>query len=615
MLWSLFGLPLVVGVALLLAGHRADHHAAVVSITTSVVTLGMSIAAAIIRPAMSVPYLRGITFGLRVDGLSAVLVVTVAVVTLAVLVFAAGEFGAGEAQARYHGLMLVFASAMLLTVTATTLVTLLMAWEVMSAMSYALIGFHWRQRRRAASGTVAFLVTRAADLGLYVAAGAALAGGASGLTLDALAGLPDGWRDVVAGGVILAAAGKSAQLPFSFWLARAMDGPSSTSALLHSATMVAAGSYLLLRLEPLLAATPWAPPLVAWLGAITALALGAVAVVQTDLKQLLAASTCSQVGFMVLAAGAGGVAAGSAQLVAHALTKSLLFLTAGAWLMALGTKHLPDLTGVARRYPVVGTTFTVGAVTLAGLPPLSLWATKDQVLTATVPSAPALYLVGLAAAALSAAYAMRAVTLVWSPPTAEPRFDTEHPGTRRVSRAQSVVLPPLASGAALLGVLAVPGVWSAFARLVSHGREATPEWWEAAVSAAVALAAAAAAVAVVRLRGDVPEQGGLLRWLGLEAFARERIARPAVATGQVLARFDDQVVAGAVRGTATLGLRLARMTTLRWEPVVGGAVRGVAGGVRRLGHLARRPQTGQLHQYYAEIAVLLTALVVLLIVL
>src|SRR5690606_37660129 len=163
--------------------------------------------------------LRGITFGLRVDGLSAVLVVTVAVVTLAVLVFAAGEFGAGEAQARYHGLMLVFASAMLLTVTATTLVTLLMAWEVMSAMSYALIGCHWRQRRRAAAGTVAFLVTRAADLGLYVAAGAALAGGASGLTLDALAGLPDGWRDVVAGGVILAAAGKSAQLPFSFWLA------------------------------------------------------------------------------------------------------------------------------------------------------------------------------------------------------------------------------------------------------------------------------------------------------------------------------------------------------------------------------------------------------------
>src|SRR5690606_16727815 len=275
-------------------------------------------------------------------------------------------------------------------------------------------------------------------------AGAALASGQVGsLALDELADATGAWSAVITAGVIVAAFGKSAQLPFSFWLSRAMQGPSPVSALLHSATMVVAGAYLLLRLEPLLAQSGWGGPVVAWTGAVTAVVLGLVAVAQTDLKQLLAASTCAQIGFMVLAAGAGGVAAGSAQLVAHALTKSLLFLTAGAWLMALGTKHLPDLTGVARRYPVVGTTFTVGAVTLAGLPPLSLWATKDQVLTATVPSAPALYLVGLAAAALSAAYAMRAVTLVWSPPTAEPRFDTEHPGTRRVSRAQSVVLPPL----------------------------------------------------------------------------------------------------------------------------------------------------------------------------
>src|SRR5919202_6663872 len=206
------------------------------------------------------PYLDGISFGLGMDGLSAAMVVTVAIITLAVLVFAAGEFR----SVRFYALMLLFAAAMLVTVTATTLVTLLMAWEVMGATSYALIGFWWREERRVRSGLVAFLTTRATDLGMYLAAGAALAGGARGLELDQLAGLPDGWRDVVAAGLVIAALGKSAQLPFSFWLSRAMDGPSPVSALLHSATMVAAGAYLLLRMEPLLDATAWAAVTVAW---------------------------------------------------------------------------------------------------------------------------------------------------------------------------------------------------------------------------------------------------------------------------------------------------------------------------------------------------------------
>ena len=417
--------------------------------------------------------MEGVRFGLRVDGLSAVMVVTVSVVLLAVLVFATGELR----TARFLGFMLLFAGAMLVTVTATTLVALLMAWEVMGAASYALIGFWWRDSRRASSGAVAFLTTRTGDLGLYLAAGAALAGGAGGLALDDLAGLPDGWRDVVAAGIVVAALGKSAQLPFSFWLSRAMDGPSPVSALLHSATMVAAGAYLLLRLESLLSATAWAAALVAWVGALTALALGAVAVVQRDLKQLLAASTCAQVGFMVLAAGTGGVAAGTGLLVAHALTKSLLFLAAGAWLTAVGTKSLPALHGVARRYPVVGITFTVGAVSLAGIPPLSIWVAKDSVLAVALHASAPLYLVGLAAAALSAAYAGRALALVWSAPTRESLWDTEQPGTRRVTRWQHAALPPLAAGAAGLGV------WPAFsdpATTWTGGNWSCPPRWHSA---------------------------------------------------------------------------------------------------------------------------------------
>ncbi|MDQ3788670.1 MAG: NADH-quinone oxidoreductase subunit L, partial [Actinomycetota bacterium] len=265
----LVAVPLLAGTALLVT--RADRFARTTALATAVATLALAITAAVTRPAVDLAFLDGIAFGLRVDGLSAVMVVTVAVVLLAVLVFAAGDVH--DAPARFFGLMLVFAGAMLVTVTATTVVALLMAWEVMGAASYALIGFWWREPRRASSGTVAFLTTRAADLGLYLAAGAALAGGANGLDLGALAGLPDGWRDAVAAGIVLAAFGKSAQLPFSFWLSRAMDGPSPVSALLHSATMVAAGGYLVLRMEPLLAATPWAALVVAWGGAATALLL------------------------------------------------------------------------------------------------------------------------------------------------------------------------------------------------------------------------------------------------------------------------------------------------------------------------------------------------------
>ncbi|MFF5992937.1 MULTISPECIES: proton-conducting transporter transmembrane domain-containing protein [Prauserella] len=614
-LWFLIGVPPAVGSLLLACGKRADSLSVPVAIAAAALTLALSAIVTTQRPAVAASYVEGVSFGLRVDGLSAVMVIIVSVVLLAVLIFAVGEFSPEEARARFFGFMLLFAGAMLVTVTATTLVTLLMAWEVMGAASYALIGFWWRESRRASSGTVAFLTTRSADLGLYLAAGAALAGGAGGLALDELAGLSDGWQDVVAAGVVLAALGKSAQLPFSFWLSRAMDGPSPVSALLHSATMVAAGAYLLLRLEPLLGANPWAGVLVAWTGALTALTLGAVAVVQSDLKQLLAASTCAQVGFMVLAAGAGGVAAGSGQLVAHALTKSLLFLAAGAWLTALGTKNLLALRGVARRYPVVGVTFTAGAVTLAGIPPLSIWATKDHVLAVALREATPLYLVGLAAAALSAAYAGRAVAIVWSAPDPGAAGHVEQRATGRVNAWQRSALPPLAAGAAALGVLAVPAVWDAFAGIVSTTEGAAAAWWELLVSAVVALATAGAAAAVVRRRGDVRAREPWVGWLGLEAAALSLVAAPTRAAAVALARFDDRVIDGGVRAAVAVGSSVARAVDARVEWSVDGVVRAVAHGFRRLGRSARRPQTGQLHHYYAQAVVALAALVVLLVVL
>jgi NADH-quinone oxidoreductase subunit L len=610
-------LPLVGGASLLvgwlLSGGRADRWAARVAVIVAVGTLAAAVVAAVARPDVRIPLFAGLPAGLAVDGLSAVMVMTVAAVTLAVLVYAAGEFGADEARARFFGLMLVFAGAMLVTVTATDFALLLMGWEVMGAMSYALIGFWWQDGERVRSADLAFITTRAGDMGLYLAAGCAMAGTGS-LSLDGLAGADGPWRDLIDAGVVAAALGKSAQLPFSFWLSRAMAGPSPVSALLHSATMVAAGAYLLLRVQPLLAASGWTATLVAWVGALTALLLGAVALAQRDLKQLLAASTCAQIGFMVLGAGVGAVAGGTAHLVAHAAVKSLLFLGAGAWLAALGTKDLAELHGAARRYRLVGVTFGVGALALAGAPPLSLWITKDTVLTAAADDSAALYAVGLAAAVLSAGYAAKAAIAVWRPVDVLTRDDAEQPGTRHVGLLERLPLVVLACGAAVLGVPPLLDTWS---RLLDATAQPHPGVAELVASGALAVLTLVGAVLITRrplLAAPrwAAEPGA--RWLYLERLSITLVARPVVVLSKALARFDDRVVDGGVRAAAATGQFAAALTTRRLEVRVDGLVNAMGRGARRLGDLARRPQTGQVHTYYAQAAVLFLVLALLVLV-
>jgi len=634
-LWALVLLPAVVGAVLCLGGGRADRAAGAAAVGTATVCSVLAVIAAATRPEVSAPFVAGTRFGLAVDALAAGVVVTVAVVTLLVLVFAAGDID--RSRNRFHGLMLLFFAAVVVTVTATTVPALLFAWEIMGATSYALIGFRWDDPVKAGAGATAFLTTRTADVGLYLAAGAALAGGA-GLALADLSDASAGWRHVAAAGVLVAALGKAAQLPFAFWLSRAMEGPSPVSALLHSAAMVAMGGFLLLRTSDLLAVTSWAADAAAWVGATTALLLGVVAVAQRDLKQLLAASTSAQLGFVVLAAGLGAVAGGTAHLIAHAATKALLFLVAGAWLSALGTKQLDALRGAARRWPLVGVVAAVGALALAGVPPLSLWATKDSVLAAAASRSPALYVVGLAAAALSAAYAGKLLVMVWrrAPAGIEDRYDDERSGSRHIGVVEQVPLVVLAAGAAVLGLLALPPVGERLRSALGETTTATATLLEMAVSALVAILAL---LAVWRLRLPRPEWAA--GWLGLGRLTHVAVVRPTLWLARALARFDDRALDGAVEASAVLAARLARRAGRFDDQVVDVAVeasavytgdtarragridvRGVDGlveslgrGVRRLGRLARRPQTGQLHEYYVQTAAALAIGVVLVVVL
>lgn len=627
LLWALSGGPALAGAALLAAGMRrwrgAERAAAAVAVFVATGTLGTAIALVITRPRASAPFLSGLRAGLGVDGLSAALVITVAAVTLLVLLYAKAEMGAPEheARARFFGLMLLFSAAMQLTVTATTLPLLLVGWELMGATSYALIGFWWTDERRVHSATTAFLTTRSADLGLYIAAGAAVAGVhvAGRGDLASLAGASPGWRDVIAAGVLVAAAGKSAQLPFSFWLSRAMDGPSPVSALLHSATMVAAGGYLLLRMAPTLHAAGWAAPTAAWLGAVTAVLLGLVALVQPDLKQMLAASTCAQVGFMVLAAGSGAVAGGTIHLVGHAATKALLFCVAGVWLSALGTKQLGALRGAVRRWRSVGVLFTIGTLGLAGIPPLALWATKDAALSGAARSDVPLYMVGLVGAALSAAYSARALVYLWSqvPVDADAGYDTEKRGSRRVTVAMTAPLTVLAVFAVALGALGYPPLEDRVRRGIAGASEAGASVNGLLTSAAIAVLVAGAVGWAVHAGVRVPLAGmqrAARDWWRLERTAELLIVRPTLALGRGAAWVDEHVVDAAVAGFAVAAMTTARAVSRVAEVGVDEVVNAVGRSARHLGRLARRPQTGQLHQYYAQAAAGLAAAVVLLLI-
>jgi NADH-quinone oxidoreductase subunit L len=618
--------PAVVGAVVVLLGPRLERAAPALAAATTAVVLGVLLGLGQV-PETTVPFLLDAPWRLAVDGLSLALGVTVCVVTLCVL--SAVPSQVEHRRARLCGFLLLFLSAVLLTLTARDLLSLLVGWELMGAASYALIAHDVTDRRSVGSATTALLTTRALDLGLYAAAGAALAG-AGTLAFDGLTGL-SGWPlHLAALGVLAAALGKAAQLPVSFWLSRAMDGPSPVSALLHSAAMVAMGGYLLVRLAPLLAASGWADDAAAWTGGLTAVALGVVALAQQDLKQLLAASTASQLGFVVLAAGVGGTAAGGVHLVAHASVKSLLFLVAGLWLHALGTKDLHGLRGAAVRAPAVGALAAVGLLSLAGIPPLALWGSKDAVLAAALEHSPLLYAVGLLAAALSAAYAGKALVVVLAEPVG--RRPLPLPWTSWFA------LVPLAAGAALLSLLALGATGERFESLL--GTPLPPlEPAGLAISGVVAMAV----VLLMWWRG--PAVAGAMpaaarQWLHLEPAARALAVRPVLALSQALAVFDDRVLDravmaaapsarqlasglaraddelldGAVENTASATRRTARVSGRFDVDGVDGLVTAVASAARRLGAQARRPQTGQLHQYYGQAAALLVAATVLLLV-
>ena len=571
---------------------------------------------------------------LAVAGLGRVMVVLVPAVAAPVVVYASSYLRDDPGLARLLALLLAFVGAMELLVAAGDFLTLLVGWELVGACSWALIGHEWRDPARPRAALDAFLTTRAGDLGLYLAAAAAVAGTGS-VRFEALGALREPLLEVVAAGVLLAAAAKSAQLPFSPWLFSAMAGPTPASALLHSATMVAAGAYALARLEPLLAPVEWFRPTVAGLGLATALAGGVVAALQSDLKRALAASTSAQYGLMLVAIGAGVPGAAGVHLVAHAFFKALLFLGAGVAIHAAGgTGELRALRErrLGRALPRTALLVGVGALALAAVPPLGGAYSKEAVLAAAAARGPGLALGVVAAGVLSALYAGRLYVLAFGGARGAAAGAAAVPPT--TPRAELTAMGLLALASMALGVLWLPGAGVVAGRLAGGPLAAGEAWALAASLGGIALAAALVwtlahhdALVTLGLRERWREPLGA--WLGVPRAARALVVAPMLALARRLAAFDDRVVDAGVRaavgvarfasrGLAWWGERgvdglvtaVARTTAAAGRAAraaddrgVDAAVEGVAREVGVVGEQSRRLQTGLAHHYYVIAAV------------
>ncbi len=411
-----------------------------------------------------------VSLGFQFDRLTAVMTLVITLVGSLIFLYSIGYMRGDPGFSRFFAFLSLFVFSMLILVLADSLPLLFVGWEAVGLCSYLLIGYYLDLPGSASAGKKAFVVNRVGDFGFLVAmfllherlgtlaipeildrAPGRLGEDATSATLIALA-------------LMLGCAGKSAQIPLFVWLPDAMAGPTPVSALIHAATMVTAGVYLLARLAPLLALAPGAMLVIALLGAATAFVAATIALTQRDIKKVLAYSTISQLGYMFLACGVGAFAAGVFHVLTHAFFKACLFLAAGAVIHAAGgLQDLFLLGGLRRRLRLTWVAFGLATLALAGLPPAAGFFSKDEILWRSFAESPAalrplgvpiLYLLGAATAVMTAAYGFRALFLAFHGATRLPPPRREH--LHAPHWTMSVAMTALAVGSLTAGLLNVP---------------------------------------------------------------------------------------------------------------------------------------------------------------
>jgi NADH-quinone oxidoreductase subunit L len=350
------------------------------------------------------------------------MLVVVTSVSVLVQLYSTGYMDGDHGEGRYFAHMCLFTFSMLGLVLADNLFQIFIFWELVGLCSYLLIGFWFHKPSAAAAAKKAFIVTRIGDLGLLAAlllvyrelgsfnvaeiqewAGGHMAGNVPTTTVVTLFAL----------GIFAGAAGKSAQFPLHVWLPDAMEGPTPVSALIHAATMVAAGVYLVARFFPVFEASGDARDVVAWIGATTAILAATIALVQTDFKRVMAYSTISQLGYMMMALGTLGYVAAIFHLFTHAFFKALLFLGTGSVNHSTNTFDMRKMGGLKKFMPITYWTFLIGSLSLAGIFPLAGFWSKDEILLDAWRENRALWAIGVAVAFMTAFYMFRAIFLTF----------------------------------------------------------------------------------------------------------------------------------------------------------------------------------------------------------
>ena len=523
-----------------------------------------------------------LSVGIDVTNLTSLMMVVVTLVGFLVNVYSYGYMRDDERLIVFYAYVQLFLASMLGLVLADNLLMLYIFWELVGVCSFLLIGFWYHKPEARDAAKKAFIVTRVGDLGLLIAVlllfwympGHALdfssisnVFGNDGGTISA------GVTTLIALLIFLGAVGKSGQFPLHVWLPDAMEGPTPISALIHAATMVAAGVFLVARTFPVFEASPEAMTTVAVIGAFTAIFAATIALAQNDIKRVLAYSTVSQLGYMMLGLGVGSVVAGMFHLFTHAFFKALLFLAAGSVIHAVHTQDIREMGGLAGRMKITAWTFGIGALALAGIPPLAGFWSKDAILAAALEKDPLLFTVGAVTAFLTALYMSRLFYLVFAGKPKDGSHAHESPAV------MTVPLVVLAALSVIAGFVETP--WYG-----GFGEWLTGESARHAGYLAMIIATAAGLL------------GLYLGWLIWQKGTIDRKALAARMSGlvRVLERkyyideFYDLVFVRSLRG---LGHMLRRFDAL----VVDGVVWLIAATAQAVGRLNTRMQSGQLQGY------------------
>ena len=546
------------------------------------------------------------TAGFTLDRISAVMILIVTGVGALIHVFSASYMGHDERPAKYFAYLNLFIFNMLLLVTGDNLLVMFAGWEGVGLCSYLLIGFWFNDADKAAAGMKAFITNRIGDAGFLLGIFTVFFLFGTLNFSEIISRVPADAATMWSSPITLAcvflfigAAGKSAQIPLYVWLPDAMAGPTPVSALIHAATMVTAGVYMMVRLHPLFLAAPLAMHLIAVVGALTALLAATIGMAQWDIKKVLAYSTVSQLGYMVMACGVGAFGAGLFHLMTHAFFKALLFLGAGAVIHALSNEQdLRKMGGLRKSMPITHMAFLCGWLAIIGIPPFAGFFSKDEILFDAYMSPLGggwFYVIGLVASACTAFYMTRLMALTFW-------------GKSRVAQGVHPHEAPLAMTLPLvvLAILSVVGGWIGIPRVFGTGfHNIWSEWLapeihgtrmaEAAsaielglmgISVSVAALSAIAAVYCYLVDPAIPKRvaermGGLYRAVAHAYFVDEFIAKG--------------ILRPIVDGSRTLWASVD-------VAVFDGSTEIAADATKQIGSVARTLQNGNMQQYALYIA-------------